>query len=453
MQVTPSQAGQTTGEQVLAPILGLEDRERLLRLIQQLKTDDLDLLNETVQQLSQQVDLVLPLMLEALITAEEEVRKNLAWVLGFLRRSEALKPLFHVLSSDSSFDVRLSASWALRQMPLDKLSELIFTKLEPPSSHEDVLNYLESKSWKARWYCTVYFTYQSGADGLESLLALARKDDKVVVRCSAILTLTAYDDPRVPELLMELLHDIDDHVKIEAATVLSLRNHRAAIPELAKQLRAYNENVRVSVISAIGALGDQQSVPHLAMALKDPSELVRINAAMALHDIAQRLRRPNQNLRDLCLKALRDSNVYVVKNAARTLGLVGDEDALRQISVMLKQETRPALISNLVQAIGVFGDARSVKVLARLLRHDNWEVRFEVVRALGLVKGAERQVYPLLLQALKDPAVMVKEQAIHALGLQGSKKAIPHLEKLKLQHPYGAVNKTIAKVLDRLLDL
>lgn len=453
MPVTPSQTGQAAGNEALAPVLGPEDRDRLMRLILQLKTDDLDLLNETVQQLSQQADIALPLMLEALVTAEEEVRKNLAWVLGFLRRPEALKPLFHLLSSDSSFDVRLSASWALRQMPLNQLSELIFTKLEPPGSREDVLAYLDSKSWKARWFCTVYLTYHPGPDGLESLLKLARSDDKVVVRCSSILTLTAYDDERVPAMLCQLLHDIDDHVKIESATVLSLRNHRAALPELAKQLRAYNENVRVSVISAIGALGDQQSVPQLATALKDPSELVRINAAMALFDIAQRLRRPHQGLRDLGIKALRDPNVYVVKNAARTLGFVGDEDTLRQIIALLKQETRPALVANLVQALGVFADARSVKVLARLMRHDSWEVRFEVVRALGLVRGAEREVYSLLLQGLKDPAVMVKEQAIHALGLHGNKKAIPHLEKLKMQHPYGAVNKTIAKVLDRLLEL
>jgi HEAT repeat protein len=448
MPVTPQ-----TNQEATEVALMLEERQKLQRWIQQLKTDDLDLLNETVQQLSRHAGSALPLMLEALVSAEEEIRKNVAWVLGFLHRPEALKPLFHLLSSDSSLDVRLSASWALRQMPLEQLAGMIFTKLEPPASLDDIQAYLISKSWKARWYCTVLLTYHPTPACLDALLELARHDEKIVVRCSAILAMIAYDDERIPERLCELLHDIDDHVKIEAATVLSLKNHRAAVPELARQLRAFNENVRVSVVSAIGALGDQTAVPHLGIALKDPSDLVRINAAMALFDVAQRLQRPHAGLRELCLKALRDNNVYVVKNAARTLGLVGDEDALREITVLIKQEQRPALLSNLVQALGTFNDKRSIKVLSRLMRHESWEVRFEVIRALGLVEGAEREVYPLLLQGLKDPAVMVKEQSIHALGLLGNKKAIPQLEKLKLQHPYGVVNKTIAKALDRLLGL
>ncbi|MEZ0371426.1 MAG: HEAT repeat domain-containing protein, partial [Candidatus Sericytochromatia bacterium] len=406
-----------------------------------------------VEQLSRHAVAAMPLMLEALVTAEEEIRKNLAWVLGFLRRPEAYKPLLHVLSSDSSLDVRQSASWALRQMDLAQLAALIFTKLPAPQNLEEIRNYLLSKSWKARWFCTVLLTFEQAPECLEALMQLAQSDEKTVVRCSAILTLAAYDDQRIPALLCQLLHDIDDHVKIEAATVLSLKHYRPAVPELAKQLRAYNENVRVSVVSALGALGDPAAIPHLAAALKDPADLVRINAAMALYDLAQGLKRRHATIRDLCIKALRDNNVYVVKNAARTLGLVGDEDSLRQIIALLKQETRPGILSNLIQALGMMQDARAVKVLGKLLRHESWEVRFEVMRSLGLLRGAANEVYPLLVQGLKDPAVMVKEQAIHALGRLGNKRAIPHLEKLKLQHPYGVVNKTIAKALDRLLEI
>lgn len=433
--------------------LTLEARQALQALILQLKTDDLDLLNETVAQLNQQADTALPLMLEALLSPEEEIRKNVAWVLGFQQRPEALKPLLHLLSSDSSVEVRLSASWSLRQMPLQALENLLFTKLDPPKTLADMQAYLDSKSWKARWYCTVRLTFEPQAECLEALTRLARRDESTVVRCSAILSLVAYNDPGITALLCELLQDIDDHVKIEAATVLSLKNQRAAIPALARQLQAYSENVRVSVVSALGALGDQAVIPHLATALNDKSDLVRINAAMALFDLAQRLKQRHTIIRELCLRALADKNLYVVKNAARTLGIVGDEAATKQVLTLLKKETRPAILGNLVQALGLMQDPRAAKPLGKLLRHDSWEVRFEVVRALGQLPGAEREAYPLLLQSLKDPAVMVKEQAIHALGKLGNRKAIPHLEKLKLQHPYGKINKTIGKALDRLLGI
>lgn len=448
MQIS-SQAGQNSA----AESISVEERLKYQNLIQQLKTDDLDLLNETVQALTRQANQAFPLMLEALLSPDEEIRKNIAWVLGFLQKPESIKPLFHVLSTDSNMDVRLSASWALRQMNSKLLAAFLFTKLEPPQNFEDIKAYLSSKSWKARWYCTAFLTLHPNADCLDALLEVARGDENVVVRCSAILSLSAYQQEEIPEVLCQLLHDINDYVKIEAASVLSLKNQRNAVPELVKQLQAYNENVRVSVISALGALGDLNTVPHLATALKDPVDLVRINAAIALFDIAQRIKRPHNTIRDLCLKALRDKNLYVVKNAARTLGLVGDEEALRQIISLIKQETRPEILSNLVQALGLFKDKRSVNVLSKLLRHSSWEVRFEVVRALGLVKNAEKELYPLLLQSIKDPSMMVKEQAIHALGRLGNRKAIPHLEKMKLQHPYGKVNKTINKALDRLLGI
>lgn len=430
-----------------------EQRIKALALIQQLKTEDLELLNQSVQELLQIAPDVLPVLIEALVSTDDEIRKNIAWVLGFLQAPQTIKPLLHIMSTDSNVDVRLSASWALRQMNLKLLSAVLFTKLSPPESLDDIKAYILSKSWKARWYCTVFLILHPEFELLEPLMALARSDENSVVRCSAIMSLSAYSNQRIPPFLTELLHDINDYVKIEAASVLSLKNYREALPELAKQLQAYNENVRVSMIAAIGALGDASSVHSLAQSLKDPVDMVRINAAIAIFDIAQRIKRPHKLIRDLCLKALKDKNVYVVKNAARTLGLVGDEETLREIITMLKQETRPDIISNLIQAIGLFKDKRSIKILSKFLRHPQWEVRFEVVRALGLLLDGEKEAYPLLLQGMKDPSLMVKEQAIHAIGLIGNPKAIHHLEQMKMQHPYGKINETINKALDRLLGL
>jgi HEAT repeat protein len=238
---------------------------------------------------------------------------------------------------------------------------------------------------------------------------------------------------------------------MEAAAMLSIKNDPAAIPELAKQLNAYNSNVRVAAISAIGALATspQEVLTHLAHALKDEDAFVRVNAAMAMFDIAQRHRNPHQNLKDLCLKALKDPNVYVVKNAARTLGLVGDEEALREIIALFKQEHRPEITANLVHALGLFEDPRSFKTLSKALKHKAWEVRFEAINALSLLK--DKRAYSLFLQGLKDPSVMVQEQAVRALGALGNKKAITALEKLKMQHPYGSINKFINQALDKLL--
>lgn len=428
-----------------------DEQKRSLKWIQQLNTDDLDLLNETVQNLSKNADVALPFLLDAVVSSEEEIRKNVSWILGFLRRSESLLPLFSVLNTDSSLDVRLGASWALRQFNLWDLAEMVFQKLPVPKNIDDIKQYIFSKSWKARWFCTIYLTFNQDLSCQRDLLHLAKADENTLVRCSAILTLTAYNSEEINQELGLLLNDINDYVKIESITVLSLKNERAFLPEIARQLQAYNENVRVAAASALGALGSASEIPYLAKAIKDPSDLVRINAAMALFDIAQRLKVKNRNIADLCFKALKDPNIYVVKNAARTLGLVGDEDILRDIIVLLKQEKHAAITSNLVQALGLFRDPRALNILAKLLKHERWEVRFEVVQALNLLNREGRKVYPHLLQAIRDPSIRVKEQAIRALGKLGDTRAIKHLEKLKMQHPYGAVNKSINKALDDLL--
>ena len=184
--------------------------------------------------------------------------------------------------------------------------------------------------------------------------------------------------------------------------------------------------------------------------LQDNSDLVRINATMALLDIAQRLRRPHAQMSRYLLKALKDKNTYVVRNAARALGVVGNENCIQDIISLLKQESKPGIVANLILALGLLGDTRAVKILCRHLRSPHWEVRFEAARALGELR--QPQTYGALAQALKDTSLLVREQAVHALGLIGHKRAIVPLEKMKLQHPYGSINKAIGQALERLLD-
>lgn len=432
------------------PIAAGETAEPLHQLIQQLKSEDLEQLNSSVEQILQRGREATPVLLEYLNALDEEIRKNVAWVLGYLQDPSSVAALFRSLVQDPSMDVRLSAAWALRNFPPLDVYPHVFTKLPPPRNLDDVIAYLESKSWKARWYSSVLLSKQKVEACLPQLIQLAESDENVVVRCSAILTLISYPGPESAECLCRLLGDINDFIKIEAATVLALKNYKPALPYLLKQLQAFNENVRVSVIAALGSLGDQTAIAPLCQTLQDPSDLVRINSAMALLDIAQRLRRPHSQMVKYLLKALKDKNTYVVRNVARTLGIVGNEEAVTSIITQLKQEQNPGIISNLVLALGLLKDPRAQKILIRMLRHAHWEVRFEAAKALGELQ--EPKAYGALIQSLRDPSLLVREQVIFALSRLGNRKAIPHLEKLKLQHPYGSINKAIGIALERLLE-
>jgi HEAT repeat protein len=418
-------------------------------LVKSLKSEDLEELDNAVQLILQQGESVAPALIPYLNSPEEEIRKNIAWVLGYLHAPSSAGALFNSLNSDPSPEVRLSAAWALRHFAPQDIYPHVFRKIPPPRTLQDVIDYLDSKSWKARWYASVLLSQEKVESCLPQLIALAQRDENLIVRCSAILTLMHYPQAESTTCLCELLSDIDDFVKIEAATVLALKNQHSAIPFLLKQLNAYQENVRVSVITALGSLGDQHVIAPLCRMLQDQSDLVRINTAMALLDISQRLRRPHAQMTRYLLKALKDKNTYVVRNAARTLGIVGNESCVPEIITLLKQESQPGIAANLILALGLLSDARAVKILCRQLRSPHWEVRFEAAKALGELK--QNQAYGPLLQLLKDTSLLVREQAVHALGRIGNKRAIVILEKMKLQHPYGSLNKAITQALERLL--
>lgn len=429
--------------------LSAEEERRLRYLIQQLKSDDLDILSETVERLIQLSPRSLPLLLETLTSVDEELRKNAAWVLGFIHDPSSLGALLKSMLHDPSNEVRLSAAWALRHFPKPVLAKALLGSHPLPSHPQEIMAAFAHEQWRVRWFASLLAAMPPQASLLPHLLNAARQDEQVVVRCGAILSLLGYTQTEAAETLCALLGDINDHVKIEAATALSLKGYHQAVPALVRQLDAFNENVRIAMLTALGALGSEEVIPQLLKALEDVSDLVRINAAMALFEVVQKGDYP-LNLSTLLMPRLQaDPNPYVVRNIIRILGLVGDEDTLKRIIAMLKAEKRPEVIVNLVQALGSLGGRQALKPLLRLLRHEQWEVRFQVVKALASL--ADKRAYSPLLQALQDPSMLVKEQAVYALGMLKDKRAIAHLEKLRLQHPYGNIQKAITNALDRLL--
>jgi HEAT repeat protein len=360
-----------------------------------------------------------------------------------------LGPLLKSMLHDPSNEVRLSAAWALRHFSKPVLAKALLGSHPLPTHPDEINQAMAHEQWRVRWFASLLAAMPPHPALLPALLQLALHDEQVVVRCSAILSLLGYTQTTVAEELCTLLGDINDHVKIEAATVLSLKGYQQAVPALVRQLQAFNENVRIAMLTALGALGGSEVIPHLLNALEDTHELVRINAAMALFEVVQKAAY-EPNLSVILMRRLEeDPNPYVVRNIVRILGLVGDEQTVKQIVAMLKAEKRPEVIVNLVQALGSLGGPHALKPLVRLLRHEQWEVRFQVVKSLAALN--DQRAYSPLLHTLQDTSMLVKEQAVYALGVLKDKRAIAHLEKLRLQHPYGNIQKAISNALDRLL--
>lgn len=157
------------------------------------------------------------------------------------------------------------------------------------------------------------------------------------------------------------------------------------------------------------------------------------------------------------IRALKNEDYLIRKEAARSLKKVGDERAVESLIEALKYEswedTYTVLISvreSAADALGIIGDKRALNPLIQSLFEDSdEEVRWKAAAALGKI-GDERAVEPLI-DALDDKSWGVRKNASNALGDIGDKRAFDSLLKA-LNDKDWHVRKYAAVALGKIRD-
>lgn len=135
----------------------------------------------------------------------------------------------------------------------------------------------------------------------------------------------------------------DDKVASTAIRTLGKWHVTNAIPEIARFVGSTNESQRVRAVVAMKDIGSPDAIPHLLTALRDPVLTVRFKAAEALGSLAP-------------------ASTEAVTHALKTA------DA---------NHTRA-----LVRALSESGDLAARPVLETLLKHADWRIRGDAIRAL-----------------------------------------------------------------------
>jgi HEAT repeat protein len=157
------------------------------------------------------------------------------------------------------------------------------------------------------------------------------------------------------------------------------------------------------------------------------------------------------------IRALKNENYLIRKEATRSLKKVGDERAVKSLIEALKYESwedaYTVLISvreSAADALGIIGDKRALNPLIQSLFEDSdEEVRWKAAAALGKI-GDERAVEPLI-DALDDKSWGVRKNASNALGDIGDKRAFDSLLKA-LNDKDWHVRKYAAVALGKIRD-
>jgi len=172
---------------------------------------------------------------------------------------------------------------------------------------------------------------------------------------------------------------------------------------LASLLKDENPEVRRTAVESLGKIGDSSAVHSVLPLLTDPVPLVRVAAARALGQSAA------------------ISNEAVL--AALTRALEDPDERVKQTAAMAIGELEPSSVQ--------------LKPVVSLLQSSNVHVKRAAVRALLDLEA--RQWVPLILPALQDPDVEVRQGAVAVLANSGNSHVQTEIQKRFLNDSSPAV--------------
>ncbi|MBK7860437.1 MAG: HEAT repeat domain-containing protein [Archangiaceae bacterium] len=229
---------------------------------------------------------------------------------------------------------------------------------------------------------------QHHADDLV-LFTQAARDPVAIVRAEAIEALGSSEDPRVVDLLGDLLSDDDDQVQTRAAKALAQVGNDKARSYLMLQYGRRGRNTRQAIVQALTATNV-------------PGAMASVVAAEA--------------------KAIWERNLQTLQNgtppervgAAEELGKSGRPEAVNRLVPLLK-DGQVMLAAAAVRGLGNAGDRRAVQAISELLTESYPQLREAACEALIQLK--DPQALPRLMEVASErsPASPLAVAAIVAL--------------------------------------
>jgi len=185
----------------------------------------------------------------------------------------------------------------------------------------------------------------------------------------------------VLEQIIEKFSSESQFVREEAAYELSLINSEKAIKVFVNGLSDSVPGIRAACAKFISKYGSQYS-------------------ALAVGPL---------------IKALHDADAETARNAARSLGSIGDNSAVDPLIEILKNENQNTRIYAII-ALGKLGDDRAVRPMLELMRDDHdKKVRATILMALGNFKNPK--LLPIIMKfGLADNDARVRASAVESIS-------------------------------------
>ena len=238
-----------------------------------------------------------------------------------------------------------------------------------------------------------------------------------VKKCAA-KALSIIGDVRAVVPLIDALEDNNRDVREYAAKALGKIGDIRAVEPLIVALKDNNEFVRKYAAEALGKIGDVRAIEPLIVVLIQGDRFDRLDAVEALDNLNWEPQTDYQKAIYLitkwqwqeCVKmgveaveplivVLKENDKYVRKNAAETLGKIGDVRAVGPLINTLEDNNKDVR-ENVLVALSRIGDVRAIEPLIDALEDNNEDIRMYAAEALG--KMGDVRAIPGLVFALRD---------------------------------------------------
>lgn len=284
------------------------------------------------------------------------------------------------------------------------------------------------------------------ADSEKSALLARLTDDNAAVRRIALLEIADLEDADfLPPLAEALRIDPAPEVRLEAARVLASWEQSDIVEALCGALLDADDQVRAAAAQSLTELKEPASGTVLRRWVERPEPFVRTAVLRALRELRF------ADAFDPALNALTDATPSVRLEAVAVLGWLKDTRALSALATLAthdpETDVRRAAVSGLGFAPGTHGEARAA--LLDALRDAAWQVREEAATTLGKLRSAA--ACEPLIAALDDEYWQVRLRAVRALGQLRDIHAAPSVALL-LTHAISNLRKEAALALGELRD-
>ncbi len=256
-------------------------------------------------------------------------------------------------------------------------------------------------------------------------LQAALQGEFYTVRAKAALALGRINDARAIPDLIDKLKDPEPLVRASCAGGLGMFSDGRIFDPIGDLLLDDPQiEVRQAAAAALGETRQPQAIPYLMSALRDSYWWYERDQGVIplLEAIAKMGRAVVPEL----IQALDDPEGTVRRYAAQLLSRLPDERALDALTTTL-YDTHFDVSRASAEALAVLGSP-AVPVLVEALRHPEALIRQQAVAAL--VKTHDSRVVPELLNLLNDENREVRLEVVHALGESGDVRARLPLQEL-----------------------